>query len=208
MVDTSLEELVSKIREFLGGLESEEIKQLTRKEFIEATGVDPLNISSKYRKELARILYHEFNIPYRKICELLAMSMRDVSRAIRGEASSKKTAKRSRVIEIDVELQAKAIELVRSGEARNPNDLVLKLKIPLESAEQLFNKVVENEGITTTPVLEAVRELDKLIKEAEELLIDLIEAENESTELRELLKRSENLAEKLEKYSRELERQE
>uniref|UniRef100_A0A7J3YU03 Uncharacterized protein n=1 Tax=Ignisphaera aggregans TaxID=334771 RepID=A0A7J3YU03_9CREN len=211
MFDTSLEELISKIREFLGGLESEEIKQLTRKEFIEATGVNPLNISSKYRKELARILYHEFNIPYRKICELLAMSMRDVSRAIRGGASSKKTAKRSRVIEIDVELQAKAIELVRSGEARNPNDLVLKLKIPLESAEQLFNKVVENEGITIVSVLEAVRELDERIKEAEEfkdMLTDLIyDIENKSAELRELLKRSENLAEKLEKYSRELERQ-
>jgi len=171
MVDTNLEELVSKIRGFLEGLESEEIKQLTRKEFIKATGVDPPNIPPKYKKELARILYHEFNIPYRKRCELLAMSMRDVSRAIRGGASSKKTAKRSRVIEIDIELQAKAIELVRSGEAKNPNDLVLKLAIPLESAEQLFNKVVENEGITTTPVLEAVRELDKLIKEAESLRI-------------------------------------
>jgi len=138
--------------------------------------------------------------------------MRDVFRAIRGESTSgRKAAKRSRVIEIDVELQAKAIELVRSGEARNPNDLVLKLKIPLGSAEQLFSKIVENEGITIVSVLEAVRELDERIKEAEEfkdMLTDLIyNIENKSTELRELLKRSENLAEKLEKYSKDLEGQ-
>jgi len=211
MANVSLEELISRVRELFEGLEEDEVKELTRRDFVEAVGVDPLNIPSSYRKELARILYYEFNVPYRKICELLAMSMRDVSRAVRGGVNARKKMGRTKVIEVDVELQAKAIELVRSGEARNPNDLVLKLKIPLGSAEQLFNRVVENEGITTTPVLEAARELDKLVKEAgelEDVLADLIHSiESESIELRELLKRSENLAEKLEKYSRELEGQ-
>ena len=211
MANMSLEELVSKIRELFENLESNEIRELTRSNFVKAIGVNPLNIPPNYKRELARILYYEFNVPYRKICELLAMSMRDVFRAIRGESSGRKVAKRGKVIEIDVELQAKAIELVRSGEARNPNDLVLKLKIPLGSAEQLFSKIVENEGITIVSVLEAVRELDERIKEAEEfkdMLTDLIyDIENKSTELRELLKRSENLAERLEKYSKELEGQ-
>jgi len=68
---------------------------------------------------LARILYQEYNIPYRKICELLAMSMRDVARAIRGDISVKKTTKRTSVVDVDVELQAKAIELIRSSDVRN-----------------------------------------------------------------------------------------
>jgi len=108
------------------------------------------------------------------------MSMRDVSKATRGETSTKMKVRRTKVIEVDVELQVKAIELVRSGEARNPNDLVLRLRIPLESAERLFNKIVENEGITTTLVqlvLEATREPDKLVKEVS----------REARELRDML---------------------
>jgi len=197
MANMSLEELVSRAKEFFEGLESNEVKELTRNDFIKTIGIDPLDISSSYKRELAKILYYEFKVPYRKICELLAMSMRDVSRAIRGGASSKKAAKRSRVTEVNVELQAKAIELVRSGEARNPNDLVLKLKIPLESTEQLFNKIVENESITTTLVLEAVRRLDERIEKAESIDI----------KLGELVERAEPLAEKLEKYNKELKKQ-
>ena len=61
--------------------------------------------------------------------------MRDVARAIRGDISVKKTTKRTSVIDVDVELQAKAIELIRSSDVRNPNDLVLKLRILLDIAE-------------------------------------------------------------------------
>ena len=39
---------------------------------------------------------------------------------------------------VSVEIQARAIELIRSGEIKNPNDLVLKLGIPLDVAENLF----------------------------------------------------------------------
>jgi predicted nuclease with TOPRIM domain len=72
------------------------------------------------------------------------------------------------VPKVDVEVQVKAIELVRSGEARNPNDLLLKLKIPLDIAEKLFSRILENEGITTL-ILDVVRELGDLVEEAKEL---------------------------------------
>jgi superfamily I DNA/RNA helicase len=81
----------------------------------------------------------------------------------------KKAIEETTVPKVDVEVQVKAIELVRSVEARNPNDLVLKLKIPLDIAEKLFNRIVENEGITTTLILDAVRELGDLVEEAKEL---------------------------------------
>jgi hypothetical protein len=90
------------------------------------------------------------------------------------------------VPKVDVEVQVKAIELVRSVEARNPNDLVLKLKIPLDIAEQLFNRVVENEGITTMLVLDAVRELGDLVEKAGELE-DVVRSER-SKLLGEILK--------------------
>jgi hypothetical protein len=53
---------------------------------------------------------------------------------------------------------------VRSGEARNPNDLVLKLKIPLDIAEKLFNRVVENEKLTLESTINAVMRIERSIK--------------------------------------------
>jgi hypothetical protein len=120
-------ELVSRVRGFLRGLSREEIKRLSREEFARAIGVDPLSIPSKYKWELARILYSEFKLPYRKICELLAMSARDVAKAVKGGVKAEKAVEEIKALKVDVEVQAKAIELVRSGEARNPNDLVLSL---------------------------------------------------------------------------------
>jgi len=120
-------ELVSRVREFLRGLSREEIKQLSREEFAKTIGVDPLNTPSEYKRELARILYSEFKLPYRRICKLLAMSARDVAKAVKGEARAEKAVEGARALKVDVEVQAKATELVRSGEARNPNDLVLSL---------------------------------------------------------------------------------
>lgn len=206
VVDMSLEELISRIRELFGNLEEDEVRELTREDFAEALGIDPLNIPSSYKKELARILYYEFNVPYRKICELLAMSMK----AVRGGSSGAKAAsKRGRAIEADIELQVKAIELIRSGEARNPNDLVLKLRIPLDTAEKLFSRIVDNEGIAITSTIQAARELRNLVEEVEmyreefeELLENLRKA---GAELRELLSKAEDLVKKLKGFSSGLE---
>jgi DNA repair exonuclease SbcCD ATPase subunit len=163
-IGISKSELVSRVREFLRGLSREEIKRLNREEFARAIGVDPLSIPSEYKWELARILYSEFKLPYRKICELLAMSARDVAKAVKGEAGAGKAVEETRVLKVDVEIQAKAIELVRSGKARNPNDLVLELNIPLEVAEQLFNRIVENEKITLESTINAVVRIERSIK--------------------------------------------
>ena len=157
-------ELFSRVREFLRGLSREEIERLDRGEFARAVGVNPLAIPSEYKRELARILYSEFKLPYRRICKLLAMSARDVAKAVKGEARAEKAVEGARALKVDVEVQAKAIELVRSGEARNPNDLVLKLKIPLEVAEQLFNRIVENEKLTVESTINAVVRIERSIK--------------------------------------------
>jgi DNA repair exonuclease SbcCD ATPase subunit len=110
------------------------------------------------------VLYHEFGLPYRRICKLLAMSARDVAKAVKGEARAEKAVEGARALKVDVEVQAKAIELVRSGEARNPNDLVLKLKIPLDIAEQLFNRIVENEKITVESTINAVVRIERSLR--------------------------------------------
>jgi hypothetical protein len=195
-------ELSSRVREFLRGLGREGIERLSRGEFARAVGVDPLTLPSEYKRELARVMYHEFGLPYRKVCELLAMSARDVARAVRGGAGTGGTMGGPAVSEVSVELQARAIELVRSGEARNPNDLVLKLRIPLDVAERLFNRVVRNEGITTAPVLDAVSELGDLVEEARELR-DVLRDERskllgEVLKLRDLVGESRRLVDELE----------
>jgi hypothetical protein len=46
---------------------------------------------------------------------------------------------------VSVEIQAKAIELLRSGEIKNPNDLVLKLGVSLDVAENLFERILSND---------------------------------------------------------------
>ena len=157
-------ELFSRVREFLRGLSREEIERLDRGEFARAVGVNPLAIPSEYKRELARILYSEFKLPYRRICKLLAMSARDVTKAVKGRVKAEKAVEEIKALKVDVEVQAKAIELVRSGEARNPNDLVLKLKIPLEVAEQLFNRIVENEKLTLESTINAVVRIERSIK--------------------------------------------
>ena len=67
------------------------------------------------------------------------------------------------MLKVNVKPQAKAIELVRSGKA-NSNDLVLKLKIPLDIAEQLFNRVVENEKLTVESTVNAVVRIEKSLR--------------------------------------------
>jgi hypothetical protein len=50
-----------------------------------------------------------------------------VAKAVKGGVKAEKAVEKTKVPKVNVEVQAKAIELVRSGEARNPNDLVLSL---------------------------------------------------------------------------------
>jgi DNA repair exonuclease SbcCD ATPase subunit len=174
-------ELVSRVREFLRGLSREEITRLSRAEFARAIGVDSLNIPFEYKRELARVLHSEFELSYKEISKLLAMSYRDISKAVRGEAGAGKAVKEV-TINVDVEIQAKAIELVRSGEARNPNDLVLKLKIPLDIAEQLFNRVVENEKLTLESTVNAVVRIERSIKSIKQYAEKFEELEEKTRE--------------------------
>jgi hypothetical protein len=59
------------------------------------------------------VLYHEFRLPYRKICELLAMSARDVAKAVKGGVEVEKAVEETTAPKVDVKVQVKAIELVR-----------------------------------------------------------------------------------------------
>jgi len=83
---------------------------------------------------------------------------------------------------VSVEIQAKAIELVRSGEARNPNDLVLKLKTPLEVAEHLFNRVVENEKLVLESTINAVVRIERSIKSIKQYAEKFEELEEKTRE--------------------------
>jgi predicted metal-dependent hydrolase len=83
------------------------------------------------------------------------MNMRDIHKAVRGEVDKKIVEEAWREV-VSVEIQAKAIELLRSGEIKYPNDLVLKLGIPLDVAENLFERILDNEKMVTEPIIEAV----------------------------------------------------
>jgi predicted nucleic acid-binding Zn-ribbon protein len=69
-------------------------------------------------------------------------------------------------MKLDPELVARAIELFRDGKVRNPNDLVLELRVNLEVAEQLYERIAENEKAVAMPVVEAVRKIERALKEA------------------------------------------
>jgi vancomycin resistance protein YoaR len=120
---------------------------------------------------------------------------------------------------VSVELQARAIGLVRSGEARNPNDLVLKLRIPLDVAEQLFDRVVENERLTVEPTIDAavriekslrsikryaenLGEFEKKIKEYEEMAKDVVERLDEA--LSDRMKMVQHIEKRVEELGRDI----
>jgi len=53
--------------------------------------------------------------------------------------------------------------LLRNGKVRNPNDLIVELKLDSEVAEHIFyDIIVRNEGITTLDVVEAVQNLKNI----------------------------------------------
>jgi len=89
------------------------------------------------------------------------MSLRDVSRAVKGDAGTKKVT-RTVKIDVDIDIITRAIQLVRAGKARNPNDLVLEFRISLEQARYLFNTIAENEKSMLLPMLEASRKVEEL----------------------------------------------
>jgi oligoendopeptidase F len=65
---------------------------------------------------------------------------------------------------VSVEIQVKAIELLRTGEIKNPNDLVLKLGVSLDVAENLFERILSNERIVTKPVIEVVSRIERSMR--------------------------------------------
>jgi chromosome segregation ATPase len=159
-------ELTSRAVGFLKKLSPERIKRLTREEFAEALGIDPKEVPLKDRMEIARALYSEFKqvVSYRWLSDKLNMSLRDVQRAVKGEKAEGEGLKPS--MKFDPELVARAIELFRDGKVRNPNDLVLELRVNLEVAEQLYERIAENEKAVAMPVVEAVRKIERALKEA------------------------------------------
>jgi len=54
--------------------------------------------------------------------------------------------------------------LIRSGEIKNPNDLVLKLGVSLDIAENLFERILSNERIVTKPVIEVVSRIERSMR--------------------------------------------
>jgi hypothetical protein len=89
--------------------------------------------------------------------------MRDIHKAVREEIDKKIVEEVEREA-VSVEIQAKAIELLRSGEIKNPNDLVLKLGVSLDVAENLFERILSNERIVAKPVIEAVSRIERSMR--------------------------------------------
>jgi len=144
--------------------------------------------------ELARRLYNEYGLSQRWMASRLRMSLRDVSRALRPKEELTQTPPSSPSVLRDPEIVDKAIMLIRESRARNPNDLVLELRIPLDDAEKLYKKVVENEKLTNIATIEAVakisryvREIEKRSSRVEELLKKLNEEVKEAKTIKEEL---------------------
>jgi chromosome segregation ATPase len=58
--------------------------------------------------------------------------------------------------------------LLRSGEIKNFNDLVLKLDVSLDVAENLFERILSNEKIIASSVTKVVDKLKRLLDDAKE----------------------------------------
>ncbi len=58
--------------------------------------------------------------------------------------------------------------MIRSGEIKNPNDLVLKQDVSLDVAENLFERILSNEKIIASSVTKVVDKLKRLIDDAKE----------------------------------------
>jgi hypothetical protein len=155
----AIDEPLVRIREALGRMSPSKVRSLSREDFAELLGINPKELSLNHKIKIAKMLYEDFGLSYRWIASRMAMSLRDVSRAVKGNAATKETIKSAK---IDTDTIIKAIKLVREGKVRNPNDLVLELGLDLEQAKYLFNTIVENEKVTLLPIIEASQKVEKL----------------------------------------------
>jgi len=155
----AIDDPLVRIREALGRMSPSKVRSLSREDFAELLGINPKELSLNHKIKIAKMLYEDFGLSYRWIASRMAMSLRDVSRAVKGNAATKETIKSAK---IDTDTIIKAIKLVREGKVRNPNDLVLELGLDLEQAKYLFNTIVENEKVTLLPIIEASQKVEKL----------------------------------------------
>ena len=191
MAEHNLEELWSRLK----GLRSEELRNLSPEGLARVLGTDPRELPLTTRMELARRIYSEYGLPQRWIASRLRMSLRDVSRALRYEERSAQTPSSTSSVLGDPEIVAKAIKLIREGRARNPNDLVLELRISLGDAEKLFERIVENEGLTNVKTIDAVAKISRYVREVERRFQRIEEI---SRELNELIERAKSTGKGLE----------
>jgi cytochrome c556 len=199
----SVDALISSIREVLREIPSSSIMNLSRETFAELLGIDPRKLPLNYKIRIAKMLYEEFGLSYRWIANRLAMSLRDVAKAVKGDVNDRKMMEKSKAeTDTDIDIVVKAIELVRAGQARNPNDLVLNLKIDLEQAAHLFNRIIENEQktITILPILEASEMVKELWKDAVRYVSKL---ENLIKDMENVTKNAERRKEELNKWALE-----
>ena len=162
MVVQSLEELWSRLK----SLGPEKLRSLGREDFARVLGVDPVELPLSIRMELVRRLYSEYGLSQRWLASRLRMSLRAVSRALNPGKSVEHLPSASSML-VDPEMIARAIKLIREGRARNPNDLVLELKIPLDEAEKLYRRIVENENLTNVRTIEAIAKIARYVREVE-----------------------------------------
>jgi len=191
VITTSLDELWNRLE----GLRAEELRSLSPESLAKFLGVDPRELPLNIRMELARRLYNEYGLPQRWIASRPRMSLRDVSKALKPKKELTLTPPSISSVLRDLEVVAKAIMLIRECRARNPNDLVLELKIPLDDAEELYRKIMENEGLTNIATIEAVAKISRYVREVEK----------KSLRVKEILEKAENIKRELEEKLGEVE---
>jgi hypothetical protein len=107
------------------------LETATRKSFGNLLGSSPCSLPKNVRLNVARILL-EKGVSYRKVARFMCLSLRDASHVAKTFATShSKSCDEAHAV--DVEVVKKAIELIRKREARNPNDLVIMLRIDLDT---------------------------------------------------------------------------
>ena len=130
------------------------------------------------------------------------MSMRDIHKAVREEIDKKIVEEAEREA-VSIEIQAKAIELLRSGEIKNPNDLVLKLGVSLDVAENLFERILSNERIIASSVTKVVDKLKRLLDDVKEYSEYL---EKKTSEIAKLIAEIDDKIEEVIKYQSDAEK--
>jgi len=164
----SVNELVSKVRDFMRSLPPDRIREVTRGDLTKVLGIDPIKLPRDVKMVIARILYNEFKLPYRWIASRIALSPNDVQLAVKGLRISRFEGR------VDVNVIVSAIKLFREGKVRNPNDLIVELKLDPEVAEHIFyDIIIRNEGITTLDVIEAVQKLEEYLRKIREYSQDI-----------------------------------